>query len=198
MGCLSNKTANILLWLLQFIYYTQVATESIFVTEHQTKTWESEEEEEWVRENTLCAFTSFAIQLSKASFSLGTNWEQLPMLKARSALSLPASHLDHQGTASFLTFSSGRFFAGLKNRKKCGKPNANVEITGRRKNFCMFYSAAYCPKFIMVNAITGRLRVKRNPQSLPKISFRPPSSFCAFALTVLFNIPSKPLQKIPN
>lgn len=81
-GCLSNKTANILFWLLQFIYYTQVPTESISVTKHQTKIWESsEEEKEWVRENTRCAFASFAIQLSKASFSLGTNWEQLPMLK---------------------------------------------------------------------------------------------------------------------
>lgn len=129
------------------------------MTKHQTKIWESleEEEEGSVRENTLCAFPSFAIQLSKASFSLGTNWEQLPKAEARSALSLPASHLDHQGTASFLTSSSGRFFAGLKKRQKCGKPNANVEITGRRKNFCIFYTVAYCPKFIMVNAIRGRL-----------------------------------------
>lgn len=37
--------------------------------------------------------------------------------EARSALFLPASHLDHQGTALLLTFSSGRFFGGLKQRE---------------------------------------------------------------------------------
>lgn len=30
---------------------------------------------------------------------------------------LPASHLDHQGTALLLTFSSGRFFGGLKQKE---------------------------------------------------------------------------------
>lgn len=131
------------------------------MTKHQTKIWESSEEEEgWVRENTWCAFASFAIQLSKASFSWEQTGSSCPCWKARSALSLPASHLDHQGTASFLTFSSGRFFGGLKQRQRCGKPNADVEMTGKRKNFCMFYFVACCPKFIMVNACTGRLQVK--------------------------------------
>lgn len=182
MSCLLHKIANILFWLTQFIYHTQVATESIFVTKHQTKIWESFEGEGWVRENTSCAFTSFAIQLSNASFSLGTNWEQLPMLKqGQLCPSLPPTWttkaLPHRWPSAVEDSLVGW------RRERCGKPNANVEITGRRKNFCLFYIVAYCPKFIMVNVITGRLQVKSNPQSLPKVSFRPPSSFCAFALS---------------
>lgn len=100
--------------------------------------------------------------------------------EARSALSLPASHLDHQGTASFLTFSTGRFFGGLKNRQRCGKTNANVEMTGRRKNSCMFDFVAYCPKFIMVNAFTGRLQVKVIHKASPKFLSGPLPAFVHF------------------
>lgn len=150
-GCLLNKIANILFWLLQFIYYTQVATESIFVTKHQTKIWESveEEEERWVRENTLCAL----LQVPQSSFPRPAfPWEQSGSSWSKVSFVLPASHLDHPRHCLIPDLQHWRFFGGLKKRQRCGKPNANVEITGKMKNFCMFYTLASCPKFIMVNA----------------------------------------------
>lgn len=59
----------------------------------------------------FCKFCNPAFQ---GQLFLGNKLGAAAHAEARPALSLPASHLDHQGTASLLTFSSGRFFGGLK------------------------------------------------------------------------------------
>lgn len=125
MGCLSNKIANILFWLLQFIYYTQVATESIFVTKHQTKIWESlEEEERWVRENTLCALLQVHNPAFQGQLFLGNN---LGAAEARSALSsLPPTWTTKALPPSWPSAREDSL-VGWR-RQRCGKPNANVEI----------------------------------------------------------------------